>query len=164
MSKTVPERYVSRETYTNRLNCNNMAINMTETKSRGNTRKTGDIGEKIAQKFLKERGFSIIETNYLKNWGELDIVAKNAGIIHFVEVKTYKYDSKRALYGSVNGDNWQPEELVDARKLHQIEKALETWLREKQWRGEYQIDVIAVKMVPDMQFATVKYIDNVIKG
>lgn len=141
-----------------------MALNMTETITKKNTRKTGNLGEKIAQKYLKERGFAIIETNYLKNWGELDIVAKNGEVIHFVEVKTYKYTSKTELSVSQTGDSWQPEDLVDDRKLHQIEKALETWLSEKKWAGEYQIDVAAVKMVPSERYATVKYFESVIKG
>ena len=126
-----------------------------------NTRKTGDLGEKIAQKYLKERGFTILETNYLKNWGELDIVAQKDVVIHFVEVKTLKYDSKVTLKQSEIGDSWQPEEQVHRRKLHQIQKALETWLTERAWEGAYQIDVLAVKMVTRERYARVKYIENV---
>ena len=141
-----------------------MAINMGTNKNTNNTRKTGDIGEKIAQKYLKEREYSIIETNYLKNWGELDIVAQIGVVIHVIEVKTHTFDSKEALNRSRDGDSWQPEEQVHRRKLHQIEKALQTWIVENDWKGEYQIDVIAVKMVPEERYATVKHIENVRYG
>lgn len=137
---------------------------MAKTKYSHNTRKTGDIGEKIAQKYLKERGYTIIETNYLKNWGELDIVAKLGVVIHVIEVKTHKFDSKEALNRSRTGDSWQPEEQVHGRKLHQIKKALESWIFENDWTGEYQIDVIAVKMVPNEKYATIKHIQNVFHG
>ena len=52
------------------------------------TQKTGEIGENIAVKFLVKQGFSILNRNYTKKWGELDIVAEKAGKIHFIEVKS----------------------------------------------------------------------------
>jgi Holliday junction resolvase-like predicted endonuclease len=51
-------------------------------------RKTGDLGEDVAVMFLMKQGFSIIERNYLRKWGEIDIIAKKAGKLYFVEVKT----------------------------------------------------------------------------
>lgn len=134
---------------------------MAERKKKKNTRKTGDLGEKIAQKYLKERGYAIIETNYLKNWGELDIVAIKSGVIHCIEVKTLKFDSKADLNESHKGNTWRPEEQVHKRKMHQIEKALNTWLSENNWKGEYQIDVIGVKMVLEQKYAVVNHLERV---
>ena len=51
---------------------------------------TGDIGEKIAGLFLKSKGFTVIGTNYRKPWGEIDIIVRKKGKIHFIEVKTVK--------------------------------------------------------------------------
>jgi len=135
---------------------------MDETSEKKNTRKTGDIGEKLAAKYLKSQGFAVLETNYLKNWGELDIVAKNMNIIHFIEVKTFSYESRQALEKSLVGDQWRPEELVDDRKLHQIEKALESWLSEHKWGGEWVIDVIAIRMVTKEKYSTLNFIHNIL--
>ncbi len=55
---------------------------------------TGDIGEKIAGLFLKSRGFEIAGTNYRKPWGEIDIIVRKKGKIHFIEVKTVKLREK----------------------------------------------------------------------
>jgi Holliday junction resolvase-like predicted endonuclease len=57
---------------------------MTKTKKR----ETGDVGEKIAGRFLRSKGFEIVGWNYLKPWGEIDIIVKKKGKMHFVEVKT----------------------------------------------------------------------------
>ncbi len=124
----------------------------------------GDYGEKITQNYLKRQGFQILDTNYLKKWGELDIVAKNKGIIHFIEVKTLAYDTKLALDRAVGTDSWRPEEQVHQFKLKQIYKALESWLLEHHYEGEWQIDVAAVRLVVSEKYATVKLIQNVIEG
>ena len=88
------------------------------------TARTGSVGEALAVKYLKNAGFTVIETNYTKRWGELDIVARNKDIIHFIEVKTNAYRDKTALSQGLTGDNWQPEDRVHAHKLRQIEKTL----------------------------------------
>ena len=53
-----------------------------------NTRKFGIIGEKIAQDYLKNKGYEIIETNFYTKKGEIDIVSKKDNYIVFVEIKT----------------------------------------------------------------------------
>ena len=53
-----------------------------------NKRKFGIIGEKIAQKYLKDNKYEIIENNYYTRNGEIDIIASKNNYIIFVEVKT----------------------------------------------------------------------------
>lgn len=45
-------------------------------------------GEDIAAKFLKEKGYKIIERNFRKGYGEIDIIAIHKNILVFIEVKT----------------------------------------------------------------------------
>jgi|SRR3989344_2032763 len=60
-----------------------------------NTRaRVGKLGEDIACKFLVKRKFKIVERNYRKPWGELDIVAEKNHTLHFVEVKTVSREIK----------------------------------------------------------------------
>ncbi|MEK7170064.1 MAG: YraN family protein [Patescibacteria group bacterium] len=54
----------------------------------GKTQKVGWLGEELVVKFLMKRGYTILERNYRKPWGELDIVAEEKKKIHFIEVKT----------------------------------------------------------------------------
>lgn len=53
-----------------------------------NTRKFGIIGEKIAQGYLRNQKYDILNTNFYTKRGEIDIIAKKDNYIVFVEVKT----------------------------------------------------------------------------
>ena len=57
------------------------------------TQKTGEIGENVAVKFLMKHGFAILDRNYTKKWGEIDIVAEKDSKLHFVEVKSVVRES-----------------------------------------------------------------------
>lgn len=141
-----------------------------------NTTAVGNLGESIAANFLKKRDFYILERNYRKSFGEIDIVARKTHFtslnshvahetkttVHFVEVKTVSYETKAKLQQIVAHETWRPEELVHEFKLNQIRKAAESWIIENEWVGEVQIDVIAIRMVPREKYALVKYIPNVI--
>ena len=127
-----------------------------------NTKKTGDLGEELASEFLMKHGFRIIEQNYLRKWGEIDIVAEKLGIVHFVEVKTVSYETKEDLEKAVARGTWRPEEQVHARKLHQIGKAVQTWISEHNYDGEFALDVLAVRIVPRETYASMNFIENVV--
>jgi putative endonuclease len=141
-----------------------------------NTTKIGNIGEEIATKYLRNKGFSIRERNYRRTFGEIDIVAhetfkageradvsyETSGTIHFVEVKSVSYETMANLKRAVTHETWRPEELVHDFKLHQIKKAADSWIAENDWDGEVQVDVIAVRMVPCEKYASVRYIPGVI--
>jgi len=133
-------------------------------KQKKNTRAVGDMGEHIAAQYLVEKGFDILETNYWRKWGELDIVAKKGNVVTFVEVKTVSYETKEKLEYAVSHETWRPEEQVHQFKMHQIAKALETWISERNYEGDWQIDVLAVRIVPRETFATVKHIENIVAG
>lgn len=49
---------------------------------------TARLGEDAACDFLTKKGYRIIERNFRKGYGEIDIIALDHGILAFVEVKT----------------------------------------------------------------------------
>ncbi len=126
-----------------------------------NTTKIGDLGESLACAYLEQQGFNILARNYKKKFGEIDIIARKASKIHFVEVKTVTHETKLSLEWSVTHETWRPEELVHKFKLHQIEKVIETWLAENEWAGDWQVDVLALRIVPRETYANVNYLENV---
>jgi putative endonuclease len=106
------------------------------------SKKVGFIGEGIACTFLIRKGFIIVERNYRKPYGEIDIVAKKAGIIHFIEVKTV---SRENIFNDKEDSNsYRPEELVNSRKLDKLLKIAETYMHENRIQCECQIDVVGV--------------------
>jgi putative endonuclease len=54
----------------------------------GETKTLGRLGERLALKYLKKRGYRILATNYSTDSGEVDIIGYDHGVIAFVEVKT----------------------------------------------------------------------------
>jgi len=49
--------------------------------------KTGKEGEEIARKFLVQKGFRLIESNYSNKLGEIDLIMLDKEVLVFVEVK-----------------------------------------------------------------------------
>lgn len=64
-----------------------------------NTREKGRIGEKVALHYLGKRGFRVIGQNIHLGVGEIDILAKKGGILHFIEVKSSRYGFDLASIG-----------------------------------------------------------------
>lgn len=75
--------------------------------------KLGKKGEKIARKFLKRRGWKIVEKNFKTPFGEIDIIARKGDIYAFVEVKTRLSD----IFGLPS------EAVTNTRKLRYIRGA-----------------------------------------
>lgn len=50
--------------------------------------RTGEAGEKLAEKFIRSRGFVILDRNVRTPFGEIDLVAEDNGVLVFLEVKT----------------------------------------------------------------------------
>jgi len=101
-----------------------------------NRKETGQLGERLAQGYLKKRGHRIIETNYRSRYGEIDIISKHKNTLVFTEVRA----KKNLEFGS-------PEESVTEAKANRLRAAAyhyqETHVNlPAQWR----IDFIAIEM------------------
>ena len=121
-----------------------------------NMNKVGKFGEDIACRFLMKHGFSILERNYTKKWGELDIVAKKDGDICFVEVKT--------VQGSVTHvTGYRPEENMNQTKIKKFLRIIQTYLIDKKLgRVNWRMALIAVRVDMSTKRAKVRLIDDLI--
>ncbi len=64
-------------------------------------RYVGDVGEKIAEKYLIAKGAKILARNYTIRGGEIDLIAELNDTILFVEVKLRKTDQYGSIYESI---------------------------------------------------------------
>lgn len=115
-------------------------------------RDTGIRGEKLANDFLKKRGYRILETNYRCPHGEIDIVAKHKDSLVFVEVRT-----KTSLeFGS-------PEESITSTKKERMRAAA---LHYRQTHDDlpllWRIDVVAVELNQRGGLSRVELIENAV--
>ena len=94
---------------------------------------SGKTGENAAEKYLKKNGYTILERNYRKTYGEIDIIAKHGENIAFVEVKTRKSD----LYGT-------PAEFVTKSKQKKIIKTAYSYIQKYDLDAEFTFDIIEV--------------------
>ena len=95
----------------------------------------GVRGEEIAKQYLIDKGYEIIAQNVdYPNVGELDIVAKQGGMLVFVEVRT-RSDN---VFG-------HPFETFTKAKINKVVKASRRYLYEnKILCSGYRYDAIAV--------------------
>ncbi len=61
----------------------------------------GKKGEEIAEDYLRNLGYEILEKNYHSSQGEIDLIAKDMDCLVFVEVKSYSYKSYGCPAGAV---------------------------------------------------------------
>ncbi len=114
-------------------------------------RQFGNIGENVACAFLEKHGFTILERNYLRKWGEIDIVAEKTGIIHFIEVKSV---SSETLY--------RPEENLHPQKLKRLARTMQTYVLEKRIERDWQLDLVTVRIDEVKREAKVEILENIV--
>lgn len=79
----------------------------------------GAIYEQAAVDYVKKNGFRVLQRNYRTRWGEIDIIAKKKGRIHFIEVK-----------GRAENAWFSPEESVRLPQLKRIFRCAQVYSAE----------------------------------
>ena len=117
-------------------------------------RDLGRRGEKIAQGFLAQNGYQIIETNYRCPQGEIDIIAQREGTLVFVEVRTKQ--SRR--FGS-------PEESITPVKMKRLSEVAAHYGQHRQnLPAAWRIDVLAIQMRKNGRVSRIELIENAVEG
>jgi len=118
-----------------------------------NRQEVGKIGEKMAQKFLKKRGYRVREINFHCRGGEIDIVAQQRDCLVFIEVRT-----KRSL------DFGTPEEsITQAKKEKLIALALTYIDTHQNLPSLWRIDVVAIEVDDKGKAKRIELIENAIE-
>jgi len=118
--------------------------------------KRGQKGESIAEIFLKRKGYRVIQKNYRKPWGEIDIIAEKGNIVRFVEVKTVSRENYELSHN--------PEDLVDRRKLIKVARTAALYMEHTRDGREFQIDVVGVIMDDVSRIATCRLFEQALES
>ncbi|MBI1184265.1 YraN family protein [bacterium] len=94
---------------------------------------TGNKGEELAARYLRGKGYSIIEQNWRHSHLEIDIIAKIGFDIVFVEVKTLR-----------NTSHGFPEQAVTRKKAENLFKAATAYLEDNKLDNEIRFDIISI--------------------
>lgn len=101
----------------------------------------GALGEEFAANVLENKGFEILERNYMTKVGELDVIAKKDSTLHFIEVKTRT---------EINCG--YPSEAVTEEKMRHIRNAAQIYMNNKKisWlRVSFDVFEVMTNMLTD---------------
>lgn len=125
------------------------------------SQKVGLLGEDIACRYLIGKGFTIVERNYTKKWGEIDIVAsEKSGKLRFIEVKSVSRENIDNISHETSAI--RPEENMHPKKMERMARTVETYLAEKDVRGDWQVDLVTVFIDEVGKRAKVKLWEDII--
>jgi putative endonuclease len=94
----------------------------------------GKKGEAAAVAFLIEKGYTILETNWVFQKAEVDIIAQKDNLLIVVEVKT----RSSIEFGL-------PQEFVKPKKIQLLVKAIDAYVNLNALNFEVRFDIIAIQ-------------------
>lgn len=99
-----------------------------------NRRREGSIGESEAVRFLKSKGYKILQRNYRTKFGEIDLITKKKGCYVFVEVKRRRTLGYEEIFFSI--DQIKQEHLVKSALIYLKEKNIK--------KSNFRFDVVII--------------------
>lgn len=115
----------------------------------------GKQGEEISCVYLVEKGYKILDRNFRKPWGEIDIIAEKPDkTLVFVEVKTIKIGSCQGI---------SPEDQLSTPKLQKMRKMAEFFANSNEkliGKSSWQIDLLAIEVREEKHF-NIRHYENI---
>lgn len=115
-----------------------------------NTRRIGDLGERIAEAFLVLKGYEIIRRNVRYAGREIDLLARKGRVLAAVEVKL-----------RVGRNFGAAIEAVDGRKISRIRTALGGLLSGFEEPVEPRIDLVVIDFGDELGEMTLRHVEAV---
>ena len=106
------------------------------------TRAQGDLGEDAVVRYLRRRGWQILERNFTVKGGEIDIIARRLSYIVFVEVKTRRITTNTDKYGHA-------QDAVDKDKRAHLRYAASRYLATHPTKCKPRFDIAEVYYHPE---------------
>ncbi len=114
---------------------------------------TGNLGERLAIKFLKKSGYKIKAKNYVAGDIEIDIIAEDRTTVAFIEVKT-------RTVGHESPREPRPASAVTQEKQRKIISASRHYTSRNNLAKRIRMDVIEVYLNDDKTKNKIIHIEN----
>jgi len=114
----------------------------------------GQLGEKIAKKYLEKKNYQIVDQNYRQTWGEIDIIAKKNQTWFFVEVKTM------IKFGDLE-ERLVPEDQMTKSKIKKLNRVILSYVNHFRIDEEWQLDLIAVEIDKEKNKCRIRHFKQV---
>ncbi|RRJ94033.1 YraN family protein [Flavobacterium macacae] len=96
----------------------------------------GKLGEELAVEYLQKEGYEILETNWVFQKAEIDIIAKKGEIVAVIEVKTRS-----------SIDFGLPQDFVNPKKIQLLVKAINEYIISNDLDAEVRFDIISIQKI-----------------
>ncbi len=113
----------------------------------------GAWAEDQAVAYLKANGMELLERNWRYKRAEVDIIARDQGMLVFIEVKMRSYTH----FG-------RPEEMVTKRKKQLIIDAAMAFMRSIGYEWEIRFDILAITGNPSEDYTIAHFKDAFFPG
>jgi putative endonuclease len=123
-------------------------------------RHVGDTGEGVVCHYLEGKGYRILERNYWKPWGEIDIIAEKGDMTIFIEVKSVSRES----VDDISRGTVRPEENMHPEKVRRLYRTIQTYLLERRIPEDkpWRLDLACAYLDFDSLKAKVELLENVV--
>lgn len=93
----------------------------------------GKLGEELSVEYLQKQGYDILETNYVFQKAEIDIIAQKNNVLAVIEVKTRS-----------SIDFGLPQDFVKPKKIQLLVKAVNQYVESNDLDVDVRFDIIAI--------------------
>jgi putative endonuclease len=122
----------------------------------------GAEGEEVAAEFLESKGFKIVDRNWSRPFGELDIVARGTDGYRFVEVKSVSWETGVGNGNDVSHETRRPEENVSREKSIRLMRTIQAYIATNSIEDDWQFDTIAVFLDQKKKKAKVRHLEDIV--
>ncbi len=98
----------------------------------------GKAGEKLAEEYLANNGYAIVQRNWRHPPYEIDLITTKNNLLHFIEVK----------YRSSNFGGY-PEDAVNKKKIRDLLKAIDQYLYLHPQYDNFHLDILSITQLPN---------------
>lgn len=101
----------------------------------------------VCERLIRE-GYAVLDRNWRRPWGELDIVAERSGVISFIEVKA----SRQMLAG------FAPTVRADRAKMSRVLRTARTWLAAHRLGDDTEWRLLVASVIMDHDDPAIEFI------